>query len=72
MARAARGEQSPSEGPLKTTLTDVVAQRILDELQHHKAWIDRMPDIRTLTIDVKFNKETGLPRCVVVRAESER
>ena len=51
--------------------TDALLERIQDELEQSRVWLDRVPVLRSITIDVKMVTETGRPRVVIIRTESE-
>lgn len=69
MATEPRRLEAAVEPPART---DVLLAAIGREVQRHRAAIDADPDLRTVTIMVRWNRQTGLPRTVVVTQESER
>lgn len=54
------------------SMTDEILRAVNSELNQSRVWIDQMPTVRSIVIDVKFNQSTGLPRLVILRTESER
>lgn len=51
--------------------TDATIKRVLEELERSRPWLDNMDDLRSIVIDVKMMKDTGLPRVVIIKTESE-
>lgn len=51
--------------------TDVTIGAIQAELERHRDELEGDDDLRTLTVQVRYNRATGLPRTVIVSRESE-
>lgn len=51
--------------------TDLILRKIVDKLEESRTWLDNMPGVRSVTIDIKMVEKTGLPRVVIIRTESE-
>ena len=52
--------------------TDALKQAIALEIDKHRVWLDHAGvSFRSVNINVKFIKETGLPRVVIVTTETE-
>jgi hypothetical protein len=52
--------------------TDVLLAAIGREVTRHRDEIENDDGLRTLTVTVRINRGTGLPRAVVVSRESEQ
>jgi hypothetical protein len=52
--------------------TDALKEAIAAEIDKHRVWLDHAGiSFRSVRIDVKFVKETGLPRVVIMTTETE-
>lgn len=51
---------------------DVLAAAIARELERHRDDLEADDDLRAVTVQVRLNRATGLPRAVILTRESER
>lgn len=51
--------------------TDLLRERIAEELERRRVWLDAELDLRSIRIDIKLRKDNGMPRVVIVSTESE-
>jgi hypothetical protein len=54
-----------------TGATDRTIEAITTRLEDHRASLDSFPDLRTLFLLVRYDRQTGNPEVVNVRPESE-
>lgn len=54
-----------------TGSTDETIKAITTRLEDHRASLDAFPDLRTLFLLVRYDRQTGKPEVVNVRPESE-
>lgn len=53
------------------TRTQLLAERIATELERASPYLNLITDLRSVQIDVKFVKDTGAPRVVIIKTETE-
>lgn len=51
--------------------TDSIREKILEELEKQRHWLDKVPGMRSVSLDVKLIAETGQVRVVIIKTESE-
>lgn len=51
--------------------TDSIREKILEELEKQRHWLDKVPGMRSVSLDVKLVAETGQVRVVIIKTESE-
>ena len=57
--------------PVAESRTDLLIAKMKEELEKQRVWLDRIPGLRSVSIDVKLIAETGRPRVAILRTESE-
>lgn len=66
-------KRNPYGGPQPNvgSRTDALREKIFEELEKQRVWLDKVPMLRSVSLDVKLVTETGAVRVVIIRTESE-
>jgi hypothetical protein len=59
-------------GMSRARRTDHLVEAVTAELNKRRSFLNSDPDVRAVTISVKFKRGSELPRVVVVNVETEK